>query len=265
MSGIWSHLTCPPQPPFPVRISDDVFLPVPSPTSLRTSFSEPSLNFELKGLKVLTTEDGDKDVVKVSETKMKRRSTLLMTPGEVHKLRTLSFVPSQIAPTGSSTKKRSAVPKTPQPRRRVASDMSTPSTCSRYSSDSDDTEYDTCSSSVSTPCSKGKEYISSHDASSPCPMQSSSEMLSDTFVSKERCIEGLPIRNSSDKFSYWRSPRSTAQNGSSPFHEKNDNVKRRRISQIEWEGMPCPEELVSPRTKQRISELGHGLTWTSFS
>ncbi|WVQ69456.1 uncharacterized protein L199_007673 [Kwoniella botswanensis] len=290
MSDTWSHLTCPPQPPFPVRISDDVFLPVPSPTSLRASSSEPSLNFELKGLKVLLKEKGEKEVVKVSEIKMKRRNTLLMTPGEVHRLGNLSVsILPQSQPESKQSVRKTIIPKTPQPiHRKAASDISTPSTSSDFNDeDEEGSEYDTCSSTFSTPFSSLRQisakYKNNDGFESPCPSQPSSNILKPTSIlvhsvdddDNERGtfgqrrknsgmqIDGLPSSRDPNNFSLWRSPRNNAAIvGSSPFEESQP--KRRRISQIEWEGMPCPEELVSPKMKQRINELGKGFSWASL-
>ncbi|OCF58621.1 hypothetical protein L486_03110 [Kwoniella mangroviensis CBS 10435] len=284
MSGTWSHLTCPPQPPFPVRISDDVFLPVPSPTSLRASSSEPLLNFELKGLKVLANAEGEKEVVKVSEIKMKRRNTLLMTPGEVHRLGTLSVsIFPQLQPKSKQSVRKTIAPKTPQPiHRKVASDISTPSTSSDFNDeDEEGSEYDTCSSTFSTPFSSlrgiSAKYKNNDQFESPCPSQPSSKILNPSSIlihddergtfgqrikSSATQIDGLPSSKDT-KFNFWRSPKHNASIvGSSPFEESQP--KRRRISQIEWEGMPCPEELVSPKTKQRVNELGKGFSWASL-
>ncbi|WVW78250.1 hypothetical protein I302_100203 [Kwoniella bestiolae CBS 10118] len=286
MSGTWSHLTCPPQPPFPIRISDDVFLPAP----LRASSSEPSLNFELKGLKVLAKDEGEKEVVKVSEIKMRRRNTLLMTPGEVHRLGTLavSIVPSHQT-HGSTETRRTNIPKTPQPqlrKRRKPSDMSTPSS-SDYHSDDSEGEYDTCSSSFSTPCSSlrgiNAKYQNADQCISPCPSQASSKFLNPSSIlihpgdergtfgqrrgSSKIVIDGLPSVKEKDtdmstKFNFWRSPKKAEEVHSSPYEESRS--KRRRISQIEWEGLSCPEEMVSPKTRQRVSELGNEFRWTSL-
>ncbi|WWC86727.1 uncharacterized protein L201_001605 [Kwoniella dendrophila CBS 6074] len=365
MTSTWSHLTCPPQPPFPVRISDDVFLPLPSPSSalLRTSNSEPSLSFELKGLKVLAKEgDREKENVKVSDIKMRRRNTLLMTPGEVHKLGTLSFYPihnhstatatstslsfaigdnDSSTSSSSSSNKRPMLPKTPQPIRRVSSEMTTPSSTSSsyhsgYNEDEEmNSEYDSCSSSFSTPYSSSiikdsyddnnniSKYNKPNLNSSPCPSQPSSKFLESSFSfildndndhdrnkgtfgqnSKSRFkskfkpttttntmmtmnIDGLPNSSSSASnnelkfdFKFWRSPNKNNVNSkqfpSSPISSDNDddeqhriqnhnNAKRRKISrQIEWEGMPCPEELISPKTKQRVNDLGNGFSWASL-
>ncbi|WWC59624.1 uncharacterized protein I303_102183 [Kwoniella dejecticola CBS 10117] len=306
MSSTWSHLTCPPQPPFPVPISDDVFLPIPTPVSLRASFSEPSLSFDLKGLNMLASTEGEKEVVKIQEIKMRRRNTLLMTPGEVHKLATISILPPhQIR---SSTKKPvfankgnlyKPLPKTPQPARRIPSDISTPSSThsdrDAHSEDDVDSESgsesedESCASaSASTHSTPYSSYIK-HDDSldvSPCPSKPNSKMdIENLLIAPIGLkglvqIEGLPLHRHEreDSFRIWRSPvksqsqiqnqdqhRSSAALARDEENAHNDTkVKRRRISQIEWEGMPCPEEFVSPKTKYRMNELGRSLQWTTL-
>ncbi|WWC68101.1 uncharacterized protein I206_102022 [Kwoniella pini CBS 10737] len=243
MSSTWSHLTCPPQPPFPIPISDDVFLPISLHTPIRTSISEPSLNFQLKGLNFLNKDEGGKEIVKVQEIKMKRRNTLLMTPGEVHRLGTIIIsAPNRFQSTSKLASNElntfKPLPKTPKPNRRVASDISTPSsTNSKFEDDSENDDV-LCSSS-----SKGMNDM----------------------------IDGLPSRKGMDNpIKVWRSPITTTRHHdtSSPnpmINEQDDRkVKRRRVTQIEWEGMPCPEALISPGTRQRFEELSHGFSWTSL-
>ncbi|WVQ98240.1 hypothetical protein IAU59_005363 [Kwoniella sp. CBS 9459] len=206
MSLTWSHLTSPPHPPFPVPVSDNVFLPVPwaFPTSpLRISSSEPALNFVLKGLGVLNSDEKDKEV-KISEVKTRRRNTLLVTPGEVIKVRSLTFIQTtrpiltltgltQTQPMSlAASTAKPMLPRTPQPQFRVhtqphahehgheqghvhvharqVSESSTPSTTSSAPID-DRSEYDSCTdqSAFSTPTS---EYTSAKEASSPCPIPS---------------------------------------------------------------------------------------------
>ncbi|WVF69608.1 hypothetical protein IAT40_004386 [Kwoniella sp. CBS 6097] len=311
MSPTWSHLTSPPQPPFPVPVSDNVFLPIPTtfPTSpLRTSTSEPTFSFVLKGLGVLKGDEKDKEV-KISEVKTRRRNTLLVTPGEVTKVRSLTFVqpprPSmttQPSYSGSTTSR--PLPRTPQPQSRAhrhghghgqghghgrghahakeVSDFSTPSTNSSRFDDRSD--YDSCTdqSAFSTPTS---EYASAKDASSPCPIASprplegpaasplpfivsAFDLARITKGNRQNHPSGVAGSTTKNKFKYWRSPPPPSSHvSSSPFEDQHAHgkAKRRKVSPIQWEGLPVPEEMVSPKTVMRVNDLGTGLRWTSLA
>ncbi|OCF30400.1 hypothetical protein I316_07968 [Kwoniella heveanensis BCC8398] len=291
MSPTWSHLTSPPQPPFPVPVSDNVFLPIPStsPTSpLRTSTSEPTFGFVLKGLGVLQSDEKEKEV-KISEVKTRRRNTLLVTPGEVTKVRSLTFVqpprPSLSAQSSTasasttSATARPSLPRTPQPQphprshlhMRGISDISTPSTS--FSRFDDRSNYDSCTdqSAFSTPTSG---YASAKDASSPCPIASPRPLqapIGSPFsfpVSAKKSNRNSVQSKEHNKFKFWRSPPPpSAHIHSSPFEDQHAHgkLKRRKVSAIDWEGLPVPEELVSPKTVMRVNELGSGLMWTSLA
>ncbi|WWD21655.1 hypothetical protein CI109_106141 [Kwoniella shandongensis] len=264
MPSTWSHLTSPPRPPFPIPLHDNVFLPItPSPfSSLRPSCSEPALNFVLKGLSVLADEQKRKGKeVKVSEAKTRRRNTLLVTPGQISRIRSLSITtqpPPQPMVNSSEPVFATQLPQPPRtPLAQTYSHFSSPSTPSSSStnsdSDRDDDDYesddDDCSV-FSTP-----SFGSVGDASSPCPHDSFSD---DT-----------PISSTFPKYvavNEWRSPLAVEPQTSTEIVSR---VKRRRTSEPMsslWEkgGISLGTDSISPRTKMKVGRLEQSLSMTSI-
>ncbi|KAK8847565.1 hypothetical protein IAR55_005424 [Kwoniella newhampshirensis] len=289
MPPTWSHLTSPPRPPFPIPLHDNVFLPiVPGPfSSLRISSSEPALSFVLKGLRVLEKDvKGKGKEVRVSEVKTRRRNTLLVTPGEVSRIRSMSISQAATQPpqpeiTIMSESDMTRLPRTPIMTYSRFSSPSTPSSSSSSSECLTDDENNEGGKSVfSTPCSRSDDTFDVVDTlvkvkevqSSPCPMEPSfpeRERLKmrhhvDSAGEKNRKSEAMTIIQG------WRSPISTRSPitviGSPVDKALRAAVKRQRISETsrEKEDLATRMDSDSSEMQERVAELGRSVCWTKI-